>query len=1136
MRLSGLLSMTLGIFLIPALLPAQEPASVNDWEVEQAHGPTHTLAFEATEGTWMSLDVSPDGQWLLFDLLGHLYEMPIEGGAARPLTTGRSWNLTPRYSPDGSSITFTSDRREAHDVWVMDRDSGELTNLSQNEENPTRPHWMPGGEQILSDGVLYDLDGTATRLPGGRSSLGIPAPDGSGIWFENGGNLYPFVFNPYTPPAAGYSIEFYDLERGELTPRIERSGGAFGPTPSPDGRHLAYLNRNIDQTLLLLHDLETREDRILIREGLDIDRQERGGNGGPWPNLAWHPDGSALYLTMKGKIHRMDIESGQITPIPFRAPVRREMTRRPDIRVDLPGDTGQTRHHRWAFRSGNTLFFETLGDIWTRRADPPTNPAPTQPPASSGESGSTDLQNRTGSDSNEISPVFDETTGTLFVADWNDRELGSIQAIRPDGTRDTLTTVPTQYGSLALSPDGTRLAYMRGTGMLHQGRPLSDEVRLELVVTDLRALPPGADERAGTRSASMADAKPAEGPVEQVVTAVRGPQMMYANIAAKVPPHVRFSPDGRELIYTEFIDDTLAVRAIEPDTGTLDSNASAHPRTLLKLPYATEASVSPGLEWIAFREYNRSWLAPMPERTVADGSESGTHADAPVINAMDSLGTTWRVDTEDGIYHSWPDGDRVLGWTRASGYYEKPVAQILDEGASGSALDAMEQAGADAWNQDRVPGSSATRQDLGVSFPTDRARGVMAFTNARIVTMNEEREVIERGTLLIRDGRIEAIGSNVEIPDEADVRSLDGHTLLPGLVDAHSHPHIEHSSFHIIEQHPPYLRAPLAYGITTLMEVYGNEHRDGWLSDMQRAGKIDSPRIFTTGSALYGRRSSRNRMYRPIESLAGAREQVRWNRDHGAIAVKDYVQVTRMKRHWTMRAAREQGLYVLSESASYPQMNLTQVLDGIAGLEHSMALDTFYSDVVRFWAASGAGITPTLVVLYGAPYAEAWYHQNEKLWEDEKLTQFLPPQHLMRIRRGTRLWREDFRAPEMARAMKTLHDAGVPVQAGGHGQMMGLDLHWEMEMLTMGGFSEMEAMAAATINGAVHHGLDHEIGSIEPGKRADLVVLRANPLEEIRNTRDIRYVMQDGILHDGMDASRIWPDRTDPKPPYYRVP
>ena len=274
-------------------------------------------------------------------------------------------------------------------------------------------------------------------------------------------------------------------------------------------------------------------------------------------------------------------------------------------------------------------------------------------------------------------------------------------------------------------------------------------------------------------------------------------------------------------------------------------------------------------------------------------------------------------------------------------------------------------------------------------------------------------------------------------------------------------------------------------------------------------------------------------MYRPIETLDDAREQLRWNKDHGAIAVKDYAQETRIRRHLVATAARELGLNVVSESSGDPQMNLTQLMDGVTGIEHSMGLAPFYDDVVRYWGGTTAGMTPTLLVVYNGPFGEGWYHQASNLWEDPKLTRFITPEQLMRVRNPTYLRAEDMYAWRMASELRKLYTNGTSLQVGAHGQMFGLDAHWELDLFRRGGFTPAQILEIATIKGAAHHGLDDDLGSIEVGKLADLVVLTANPLDDIKHADAIQYVIKNGIVYAGTDAARVWPDPKPARKPYF---
>ena len=90
------------------------------------------IALSVDQGTWMNLDVSPDGKRIAFDLLGDIYEIPIEGGEASPLLSGHAWEVQPQYSPDGRFLAFTSDRDGADNIWAM-----EIANPENKQQNQT---------------------------------------------------------------------------------------------------------------------------------------------------------------------------------------------------------------------------------------------------------------------------------------------------------------------------------------------------------------------------------------------------------------------------------------------------------------------------------------------------------------------------------------------------------------------------------------------------------------------------------------------------------------------------------------------------------------------------------------------------------------------------------------------------------------------------------------------------------------------------------------------------------------------------------------------------------------------------------------------------------------------------------------
>ncbi len=198
-----------------------------------------------------------------------------------------------------------------------------------------------------------------------------------------------------------------------------------------------------------------------------------------------------------------------------------------------------------------------------------------------------------------------------------------------------------------------------------------------------------------------------------------------------------------------------------------------------------------------------------------------------------------------------------------------------------------------------------------------------------------------------------------------------------------------------------------------------------------------------------------------------------------------------------------------------------------------MGLTPLFSDVIRLLAASETGITPTLLVVYNGPGGQSYFNMRERVWEDEKLLRFARPEALVAARRPTHFFPDDLYSPEMAAEHKRLMQEGISIQMGGHGQMLGLDAHWELELMVQGGFTPMEALQTATVNGARYHGLDRDLGTIEAGKLADLVVMSADPLEDIRNTRAIRFVIKQGVVYSGDDLARVYPDPAPAKRMYF---
>lgn len=558
-----------------------------EWSIEEPGAPTRTLKFVATEGTWISLDVAPDGRTIIFDLLGHLYEMPFEGGDATPLTQGRSWNMLPRYSPDGTRIAFTSDRSGRDALWVYDRGTASVTQISKHDLPVSRPSWSDDGRHLYASaldqagkirGLQVSLQGTHFELfqTENRATQFVDDSKRDALYFEQSRmKVYE----------EGDQIKRWDKRTGQVSVLIERPGGAFNPTLSPDARQLAYLHRDDREVVLIVRDLDSRAERVVYR-GLNRDRQDVWfDHYGTYPAMAWHPAGKEILVSAWGQIRAVDVETGRARTIPFRAPVHREINETLRFPVDIPESEARTRSHRWAHRTELGILLEALGDLHLESDGAP--------------------RNLTASPEHETSPVYDPRTRTLYYAAWSDDLLGAVFARALErGRPRRLTERPGQYGSLALSPDGRTLAFLRGLGA-QAGGLIEDETEFELVV-----LPLGRSERKVTDVTWLGT---------------------YENLETKHPPGVVFDPLGEHLYFSEFADGALVLKRIRTDGS--DETA------LYRFPQAVQVVPSPDLKWLAFREYHRSYVTSFD-----------FVGKVITVSAADKEGFAQRVDPLDGDF------------------------------------------------------------------------------------------------------------------------------------------------------------------------------------------------------------------------------------------------------------------------------------------------------------------------------------------------------------------------------------------------------------------------------------------------------------------------------------------------------
>ncbi|MEO7967010.1 MAG: amidohydrolase family protein, partial [Gemmatimonadaceae bacterium] len=409
--------------------------------------------------------------------------------------------------------------------------------------------------------------------------------------------------------------------------------------------------------------------------------------------------------------------------------------------------------------------------------------------------------------------------------------------------------------------------------------------------------------------------------------------------------------------------------------------------------------------------------------------------------------------------------------------------------------------------------------EVRLTLPRATPRGEVLLRGARIITMDGDK-VLEHGDVLVRGGRIAGVAPSIDAP-AARVIDVSGKTIMPGIVDTHAHPQ---TGRELAPEQEWSIASNLAYGVTTTRNPAGSRWNVAW-GELIDAGKMVGSRIYATGVAL-------NTNNAPITSFADALAVVRRYKHQGVHSLKQYLQPRRVQRQWLLEAARQEGLPITNESSGDLRIEMTMAVDGFTGLEHTTGQGPFRKDVVTLLADSRIAWTPALVVGYGAPGGDSYWRAGTDLERDPKTAFFTPTDLLTRgARRRPMIVEEDYNFPSLARDVRDVVRAGGLAGLGSHGQQDGIGAHWELWMLQSGDMTPMEALRIATILGAKSLGFDRDLGSIEVGKLADLIVLNSNPITDIKKSTDILYVMKNGELFEATTLNRIWPTpRAFPKP------
>lgn len=1051
--------------------PAEEEKA--EWNVSEPPGEWRAVTIDTTETTWSSVDVSPDGTTIVLDMLGDLYTVPIGGGEATELTAGIEWNQQPRFSPDGTKIAFISDRSGADNLWVMDADGSNPVQVSEERAHLVHnPYWSPDGEWLLAKKGFVS----------GRS---IPAGE---IWmFHRGGGMgLQLTERPFGK----------DDQKTMAEPAFSRDGRYvyFSQDTTP-GRVWAYNKDSTGQIFVIQRlDRETGEIETLI-----------DGPGGailPTPS----PDGATLAFVrrtpaMTSAIFLKDLATGKEWAIYDR--LDRDLQ-------ETNGSQGNTPAISWTPDGGSIVFWAHGGLHRVDVASRAVSDIPVHVKATKKVHPALRFPVQVAPDTVRVRMIrwAQQTPGGEAVVF---QALGHLWARDAAGGEPRRLTAQEDHGEFwpSVSPDGASVVYttwdddelgsVRVVGLDGSGERTI--VSQPGIYVEPRFSPDGS--KVVYRKITGGYLLSAIGSVDPgiyVVDAGGAGEPARVSESGFAP---QFSPDGERVLFSApGEDDHLQLKSVDL--------AGEDERTHLDAAEAVELSVSPDGRWVAFVENYDAWIAPftLTGRTVDLGSSTTA---VPVR----------RVSKRSGEFLRWSGDSSALHWALGATLYTRKLSDAF------AFLDGAPE---------ELPEPVETGVDLSFGVPADRPAGTIALVGGRVVTMRDAdntQEVIEDGVVLIEGNRIAAVGrfGEVEVPSGAELIDVSGDTVIPGLVDVHAHGGFANTEV-LPEQNWMQL-SNLAFGVTTIHDPSNDTSEVFSAAELQRTGALLAPRIFSTGTILYGAMGPGYAT--KIDSYEDALFHVRRLADVGAISVKSYNHGPRDSRQQVIAAAESLGIMVVPEGGAKFQHNMTEVVDGHTGIEHAIPIPTAYDDVRQLWSETEVGYTPTFVVAYGGLSGETYWYDRTDVWEDARLMAFTPRKFVepQAMRRTT--------APDIhynhflvAQSAKALLDRGVQVHIGAHGQREGLAAHWELWMMEQGGFTPFEALRAGTIHGAHYLGLDGDIGSIEPGKLADLAVIEGNPLDNLRLSENVAYTVLNGRVYESATMNQVAPDPVERGPLFFQ--
>ncbi|MEG3179311.1 amidohydrolase family protein [Sphingomonas sp. LT1P40] len=1006
-------------------------------------------------------------------------------------------------SPDGKTILFDM----LGELYAMPAKGGRAKPIAQGIAFEVQPTFSPDGKWIAYVSDRSGGDNVWIARADGSEARRITSEDEGAVrtspeWSADGKHIYV--------SRVRIRLDRYELWKhpvdggpGELVVPIRKDAkvprgsweSTLGVSPSRDGKYLYYARRvgdlSFDEPVawtILRRDLTTGEEQPVITSS-----GSREAVNETFFRPAISPDGRLLaYATRRlaeTRLRVRDLTTG----------VDRDLGAAP---LDLMnGAAWMDLIPRYTFTpDGNAILIALNGKIERRPLD---GSATTRIPFTA------KLDLEVGA-SNRI--AVREPTGPVRA------KLPMGISASPDGTRVAYAALGSIYvqpvaggASLRLpvsgdpasqpswSPDGTRIAYVswseREGGALWSVAADGQSAPVKLSTMSAFYTWPvfTPDGRTVLTVRSAAAARQLSG---YIVSPLRPAELMAmpvvggsARVVAKGnlgrrPHFTTASPGEVHLLSDE------GLVAINLTTGASRPVAKVQTQNY----YFTEAPavmddirISPDGKWLAAQAREQLYLLPVP-------------ADPKVSVDLAAADNPGRQVTDIGAnYYDWR-ADGSLIWSVGN------FLQVLPDAAA------------------PVP---TTHVELIAELPRARPTGSILLRGARALTMTRGDKVIADADILVTEDRIAAIGprGSFAVPAGTPERELGGKTVAPGFIDDHDH--IGSIRRYVVGYEDTSMRARLAYGVTTSFDPSTLTIDQIAYQDMIDAGLMIAPRLRSTGPGIFARErfTSREQVRAVLRRYREAWELTN---------IKQYRAESRTVRQWIAMEAREQGLIATTEGSHNPKLILTQLLDGYAGNEHALPIAPLQEDVIKLFALTRTSYVATLLVNTSSPAAKHYFVGKYDPALDPKVRRFWPPATIA-AKLGQREWSSltASRAPALAKDTARLAEAGALVGMGAHGDDPGIGYHYEMEAHVLGGMTPAAVLHAATAGAAEVIGRLGDMGTLEVGKYADLVVFDADPLVDIRNTLSVKLVMRGGQLFDADTLDELWPTQRKLPAPWF---